>query len=61
MVLQTHDGAQSWTPVKEAADQPGDPHYSAYVWVAFATPKIGLIAGTNNPPAPLCALLSRLA
>ena len=50
LVLQTHDGGQTWTPVKEAADQPGDPHYSAYVWVAFATPKTGLIAGTNNPP-----------
>jgi hypothetical protein len=50
LVVQTHDGGQSWTPVKEAADQPGDPHYSAYVWVAFATPKAGLIAGTNNPP-----------
>ena len=50
VVLQTHDGAQTWEPVKQAADQPGDSHYSAYVWVAFANPKIGLITGTNNPP-----------
>ncbi|MGA7241045.1 MAG: hypothetical protein WBY44_35510 [Bryobacteraceae bacterium] len=50
VVLQTHDGAQTWAPVKQAADQPGDPHYSAYVWVAFATPKIGLVTGTNDPP-----------
>jgi hypothetical protein len=50
LVLQTHDGAQTWKAVKEAEDQPGDPKYSAYVWVAFATPKIGLITGTNNPP-----------
>lgn len=50
VVLETHDGAQTWKPVKQAADQPGDPQYSAYVWVAFATPKIGLIVGTNIPP-----------
>jgi hypothetical protein len=50
VVLQTHDGGQTWAHVKEAVDQPGDAHYSAYVWVAFATPKIGLITGTNNPP-----------
>jgi hypothetical protein len=50
LVLQTHDGAQTWTKVKEAEEEPGDPAYSAYVWVAFAGPKIGLIAGANNPP-----------
>ncbi len=50
LVLKTHDGAQTWSVVKEAADQPGDPKYSAYVWVAFANPKVGLITGTNNPP-----------
>ncbi len=50
LVLETHDGAQTWKVVKEAKDQPGDPNYSAYVWVAFATPKVGLITGTNNPP-----------
>lgn len=50
LVLETHDGAQTWKAVKDAEDQPGDPKYSAYVWVAFANPKIGLIAGTNIPP-----------
>lgn len=56
LVLMTHDGGQSWTPVPAAANQPGDPEYSAYIWVGFATPDIGLILGTNNPPrrfAPL--------
>jgi hypothetical protein len=55
-VLVTHDGGQSWTPVAAAANQPGDPLYSAYIWVGFATPEIGLVLGTNNPPrrfAPL--------
>jgi hypothetical protein len=50
LVSETHDGGQTWTVVKEAEDQPGDAKYSAYVWVAFATPKIGLVTGTNNPP-----------
>jgi hypothetical protein len=50
LVLQTHDGAQTWTPVKEAKDQPGDPDDSAYIWADFVNPKIGLIVGTNNPP-----------
>lgn len=50
LVAQTHDGGETWKVVKEATDQPGDPQYSAYVWVAFADPKIGLIAGANIPP-----------
>lgn len=50
LVLETHDGAETWKVVKDAEDQPGDGRYSAYVWVAFATPKIGLITGMNNPP-----------
>jgi photosystem II stability/assembly factor-like uncharacterized protein len=56
LVLTTHDGGQSWAPVPAAADQPGDPEYSAYVWVGFASPKLALVIGTNNPPrrfAPL--------
>jgi hypothetical protein len=56
LVLETHDGGQRWTPIAAAQDQPGDPLYSAYVWVEFATPKMGLVVGTNNPPrrfAPL--------
>jgi hypothetical protein len=50
LVLQTHDGGETWKKVKEAEDQPGDAQYSAYVWVAFADPKIGLITGANIPP-----------
>jgi hypothetical protein len=56
LVLKTRDGGQTWAPIKEAEDQPGDAKYSAYVWVAFADPKVGLITGTNTPPrrfAPL--------
>ena len=48
-VLATHDGGQHWTPVKEAADPPGDPQYSAYVTITFPTPRFGLITGWNIP------------
>jgi hypothetical protein len=48
-VLETHDGAQHWTPVAAAASQPGNPLYSAYSWIAFANPQAGLITGANEP------------
>ena len=56
LVLTTHDGGQTWAKVAAAEDQPGDPQYSAYVWVGFADAKLALAIGTNNPPrrfAPL--------
>jgi hypothetical protein len=56
LVLITHDGGLTWTPVATAQDQPGDPQYSAYFWVGFADSNMGLVVGTNNPPrrfAPL--------
>ncbi len=56
LVLMTHDGGATWAPVEAAADEPGDPLYSAYVWAEFANPKMALAIGTNNPPrrfAPL--------
>jgi hypothetical protein len=56
LVLITHDGGLTWTPVTTAEDQPGDPQYSAYFWVGFADSNMGLVVGTNNPPrrfAPL--------
>ena len=49
-VLETHDGGVTWAPVKAAATLPGESAYSAYTWVAFATPKSGLIGGYNLPP-----------
>jgi photosystem II stability/assembly factor-like uncharacterized protein len=49
-VLETHDGGAKWTPVPTAAAPPGEPTYSAYTWVAFATPQFGLIIGFNLPP-----------
>ena len=49
-VEETHDGGEHWTPLAAAAEPPGKPNYSAYNWVAFATPKVGIITGWNMPP-----------
>jgi len=49
-VFETHNGGKEWSKLPAAAEPPGDPQYSAYTWIAFATPKLGLIAGYNQPP-----------
>jgi hypothetical protein len=49
--LETQDGGKTWKPLGVNAAQYGeDIHYSAYTYIAFATPKIGLITGWNIPP-----------
>jgi photosystem II stability/assembly factor-like uncharacterized protein len=47
----TDDGGAHWKPMAAAAEPPGDPKYSAYTWVAFATPRVGLVSGWNAPPS----------
>jgi len=49
-VLETRDGARRWSPVRAAADPPGDPRSTVYRWIAFATHQAGLIIGSNTPP-----------
>jgi len=49
-VLETHDGGQQWTRVAAAGEQPGSVESSSYVWIAFATPQLGVITGWNRPP-----------
>jgi len=49
-VEETHDGGKHWTALAAAAEPPGVPNYSAYNWVAFATPQYGIITGWNVPP-----------
>ncbi|HLK67051.1 MAG TPA: hypothetical protein VKU19_26640 [Bryobacteraceae bacterium] len=49
-VEETRDGGAHWAPLKAASEPPGQPNYSVYNWVAFATPKVGLISGWNLPP-----------
>src|SRR6185369_9421465 len=48
--FETHDGGSHWAPIAAAAEPPGNKDYSAYNWIAFATPKIGMITGWNVPP-----------
>lgn len=52
LAMATHDGGEHWAPITEAADQPGDVHYSAYSWIMFATPLMGIVTGWNMPPDP---------
>ncbi len=49
-VVGTTDGGHTWTKVAAAEEPPGNPLYSAYNWVAFATPLDGIITGFNLPP-----------
>lgn len=49
--LATVDGGKSWKPLAISAAASGeDVQYSAYTWIAFATPTLGLITGWNIPP-----------
>ncbi len=49
-IFQTHDRGRHWTPVSAAADPPGNPEYSTYTDIAFATKQFGIITGFNLPP-----------
>jgi hypothetical protein len=49
-IFETHDGGKEWKAVAAAAEPPGNKDYSAYTWIAFATPRYGLISGWNIPP-----------
>jgi len=48
-VLETVDGGKKWSPIMEAEKPAGAPERSAYTWIAFATPRYGLITGFNQP------------
>jgi hypothetical protein len=49
--IETDDGGKSWTSLgAAAADYGEDIQYSAYTWITFATPRLGLITGWNIPP-----------
>jgi hypothetical protein len=49
-VYETRDGGAHWTALPAAAEPPGEARYSAYTWIAFATPTLGIITGFNQPP-----------
>ena len=48
--LSTTDGGKTWKPIEEAAKPAGNPAFTAYTQIAFATPTVGLIAGGAVPP-----------
>jgi len=48
-VVETFDGGKKWTAIKQAETPPGAPDRSAYSWIAFATPKYGIVTGFNQP------------
>ncbi|MFN3323044.1 MAG: WD40/YVTN/BNR-like repeat-containing protein [Bryobacteraceae bacterium] len=47
---RTDDGGRTWSPVPEAAETSGKPEHSAYTWMSFVTPRVGLVVGTSRPP-----------
>jgi hypothetical protein len=51
IAVETRDGGATWKPLAVGGLQPGeDIHYSAYTWITFATPQLGIITGWNLPP-----------
>jgi photosystem II stability/assembly factor-like uncharacterized protein len=49
--IETHDGGKTWVALGAAAAELGEEiEYTAYTWIAFATPRVGLITGWNAPP-----------
>ena len=50
-VVETQDGGKTWQKLSVVKPESGENiNYSAYNWIAFATPKVGLITGWNVPP-----------
>jgi hypothetical protein len=49
-VHETHDGGQSWAPVRAAAEPNSSPEFTVYRCLDFLGDKTGLIAGSSRPP-----------
>ena len=47
---RTEDGGEHWNAIDAAAEPPGDPKFSVYNWISFASPEHGVISGWNRPP-----------
>jgi len=47
---RTNDGGLHWDEIAAAAEPPGNPEYSGYTWISFATPQVGIVTGWNMPP-----------
>jgi hypothetical protein len=51
-VLETKDGAQTWTEVEAANKPAANPDYTSYDWIEFVSATDGLIVGSSIPPRP---------
>lgn len=49
-VWETSDGGEVWTPVKAAAEPRTKAENTAYTWIDFLGPKVGMIVGASRPP-----------
>ncbi|MCC6858657.1 MAG: hypothetical protein IT158_08855 [Bryobacterales bacterium] len=47
---ETSDGGKTWTKVAAAETPKAKPEYTAYGWIEFANPEVGMITGWNRPP-----------
>lgn len=47
---ETKDGGRGWTKLEAAAQPKTTAEFTAYSCIAFANPKMGLIAGYSKPP-----------
>ncbi len=46
----TVDGGKKWERVNEAAEISTKADYSAFLWMEFASPKVGMLVGVARPP-----------
>jgi hypothetical protein len=49
-VWTTEDGGKTWIKLPAAAEPKSNPDYTAYIWIEFATPEVGLILGWHRAP-----------
>ena len=49
-LFETVDGGARWKPVPAASEPATRPEYTAYSWIAFASPLNGIVAGWSMPP-----------
>lgn len=49
-VLETVDGGATWAPLEAASAPETNAETTAYHWVDFVTPRVGVITGASRPP-----------
>jgi hypothetical protein len=49
-ILETHDGAATWTPIAALSGLTVNPDYTFFGWITFSSSHNGIIAGWNIPP-----------